>query len=35
VHGVTMTYRQLDENSAAIGAWLQSKGLGKASASPS
>jgi long-chain acyl-CoA synthetase len=27
--GVTMTYRQLDENSAAIGAWLQSKGLGK------
>jgi long-chain acyl-CoA synthetase len=27
--GATMTYRQLDENSAAIGAWLQSKGLGK------
>ena len=27
--GVTMTYKQLDENSAAIGAWLQSKGLGK------
>ncbi len=27
--GVTMTYRQLDENSAAIGAWLQSQGLGK------
>ena len=27
--GATLTYRQLDENSAAIGAWLQSKGLGK------
>jgi long-chain acyl-CoA synthetase len=27
--GVTMTYKQLDMNSAAIGAWLQSKGLGK------
>jgi long-chain acyl-CoA synthetase len=27
--GVTMTYRQLDENSAAIAAWLQSKGIGK------
>ena len=27
--GVTMTYRQLDENSAAIGAWLQARGLGK------
>ena len=27
--GASMTYRQLDENSAAIGAWLQSKGLGK------
>jgi long-chain acyl-CoA synthetase len=27
--GATMTYRELDANSAAIGAWLQSKGLGK------
>ncbi len=27
--GATMTYKQLDENSAAIAAWLQSKGLGK------
>jgi long-chain acyl-CoA synthetase len=27
--GVTLTYRQLDQNSAAIGAWLQSRGLGK------
>jgi long-chain acyl-CoA synthetase len=27
--GVTMTFRQLDENSAAIAAWLQSKGFGK------
>ena len=27
--GATLTYRQLDENSAAIAAWLQSKGLGK------
>ncbi len=27
--GATLTYKQLDENSAAIGAWLQSKGLGK------
>ena len=27
--GATMTYKQLDENSAAIGAWLQAKGLGK------
>jgi long-chain acyl-CoA synthetase len=27
--GVTLTYRQLDENSAAIGAWLQARGLGK------
>ncbi|MCA3214299.1 MAG: long-chain-fatty-acid--CoA ligase [Burkholderiales bacterium] len=27
--GATLTYRQLDENSAAIGAWLQSKGVGK------
>jgi long-chain acyl-CoA synthetase len=27
--GVTMTYRQLDENSAAIAAWLQSKGFAK------
>ncbi|MGE5336909.1 MAG: long-chain-fatty-acid--CoA ligase [Gemmatimonadota bacterium] len=27
--GATMTYRQLDENSAAIAAWLQSKGFGK------
>ena len=27
--GATMTYKQLDDNSAAIGAWLQSKGLGK------
>jgi long-chain acyl-CoA synthetase len=29
--GATLTYKQLDENSAAIGAWLQSKGLGKGS----
>jgi long-chain acyl-CoA synthetase len=27
--GATLTYRDLDTNSAAIGAWLQSKGLGK------
>ena len=27
--GAEMTFRQLDENSAAIGAWLQSKGFGK------
>ncbi|MCX8114698.1 MAG: long-chain fatty acid--CoA ligase [Burkholderiaceae bacterium] len=27
--GATLTYRQLDEESAAIGAWLQSKGFGK------
>jgi long-chain acyl-CoA synthetase len=27
--GATLTYRQLDEQSAAIGAWLQSKGFGK------
>jgi long-chain acyl-CoA synthetase len=27
--GATMTYKQLDENSAAVAAWLQSKGLGK------
>ncbi len=27
--GATMTYRELDANSAAIGAWLQSKGLTK------
>lgn len=27
--GVTLTYRQLDEQSAAIGAWLQAKGFGK------
>ena len=27
--GATLSYKQLDENSAAIGAWLQSKGLGK------
>ena len=27
--GTDMTFRQLDENSAAIGAWLQSKGFGK------
>jgi len=27
--GATLTYKQLDENSAAIGAWLQAKGLGK------
>jgi long-chain acyl-CoA synthetase len=27
--GATLTYRQLDDNSAAIGAWLQSKGFGK------
>jgi long-chain acyl-CoA synthetase len=27
--GATLTYRQLDENSAAIGAWLQSRGFGK------
>jgi long-chain acyl-CoA synthetase len=27
--GADMTYRQLDEQSAAIGAWLQSKGFGK------
>ena len=27
--GATMTFRQLDENSAAIAAWLQSKGFGK------
>ncbi len=27
--GATMTYKQLDENSAAIAAWLQAKGLGK------
>jgi long-chain acyl-CoA synthetase len=27
--GATLTYKQLDENSAAIGAWLQSKGIGK------
>ncbi|HEU0199238.1 MAG TPA: AMP-binding protein, partial [Burkholderiaceae bacterium] len=27
--GATLTYRQLDEQSAAIGAWLQSKGLSK------
>jgi long-chain acyl-CoA synthetase len=27
--GATLTYRQLDENSAAVGAWLQSKGFGK------
>lgn len=29
--GATLTYRQLDDNSAAIGAWLQSKGFGKGS----
>jgi long-chain acyl-CoA synthetase len=27
--GATLSYRDLDTNSAAIGAWLQSKGLGK------
>jgi long-chain acyl-CoA synthetase len=27
--GATLTYHDLDTNSAAIGAWLQSKGLGK------
>jgi long-chain acyl-CoA synthetase len=27
--GKDLTYRQLDETSAAVGAWLQSKGLGK------
>ncbi len=27
--GATLTFRQLDENSAAIAAWLQSKGYGK------
>ena len=27
--GATLTYRQLDEESAAVGAWLQSKGFGK------
>jgi long-chain acyl-CoA synthetase len=27
--GATLTYRQLDEQSAAVGAWLQSKGFGK------
>ena len=27
--GATLTYKQLDDNSAAIGAWLQSKGIGK------
>ena len=26
--GATLTYRQLDEESAAVGAWLQSRGLG-------
>ena len=27
--GATLSYRQLDEESAAVGAWLQSKGFGK------
>jgi long-chain acyl-CoA synthetase len=27
--GATLSYRQLDDESAAVGAWLQSKGLGK------
>ncbi|MCS7101044.1 MAG: AMP-binding protein, partial [Burkholderiaceae bacterium] len=27
--GAEMSYRQLDEQSAAIGAWLQARGLGK------